>query len=183
MNCNELKDSLNERFGDIVFTDSENEHLDICSDCRAYYNSMAKMDINLSQISIEPASPVEFAQMNVKLDRRIDSFVNRAFSFYRFGIRYGVALSAFILILFVSMIPQLNQLPNNYDSSTTTQYSYYDTQTSEENETLDDEYIDLVIDNYSSNNGYNNSSDMIIGDLEEDEFEYLIENLEVGDLL
>ncbi|MFH2036234.1 MAG: hypothetical protein ABIJ45_07525 [Candidatus Zixiibacteriota bacterium] len=182
MNCNEFKNSLDERFGDIVLTESENEHLKNCPECREYYNGTMELNNCLSGFTVESASPIEFALMNEKLDRRIDRFVNRAFGFYRFGVRYGVAISAVVLVMFVSMIPNLSQLPQNYDSSLVPQYSYFETQTVDEDATLDDDYIGLVINNYSANNGYN-SSNILIGDIEEAEYEYLMENLNVGDIL
>ena len=52
----------------------------------------------------------------------------------------------------------------------------------EEDETMNDEYIELLLYDYTQNNGFN-SGELLLGDLTQDEFDYLENNFDLGDIL
>ena len=52
----------------------------------------------------------------------------------------------------------------------------------DEDETMNDEYIELLLYDYTQNNGFN-SGELLLGDLTQDEFDYLENNLDMGDIL
>lgn len=181
MNCSKFKNNLAEKLGELILTEAEQQHIQDCHDCADYYRELHLLEGGLSALRIEPISTTESAVFQYKLDNKIDNYINRVFGFYRFGVRYGVALSAVILLMFVSIIPQFSNMEYQ-DDADQAQYTYIYYEYTAGSDQIDEEYIDIVIDDFSDLNGYN-AGEMIIGELDDDEFEYLIENINVGDML
>jgi hypothetical protein len=181
MNCSEFKNNISGKLGDLFLTEVEQRHIQDCHDCAEYYRELQLLNESLSVLKIEPISTTESAKFQYGLDNKIDNYINRAFGFYRFAVRYGVAISAVFLLMFISFIPQFSDTEYQ-DNSDQVQYTYMYDEYINTDEEIDEEYINIVIDDFSDLNGYN-AGEMIIGELNDDEFEYLIENIDVGGLL
>ncbi len=181
MNCTEFRNILNEKLGTNELRAIDDRHIKECPDCRQYYRELLLLSDGLSELSIRPMSTLEFAAMQGRLDRRISGYLNRAVGFYRFMVRYGIVFSTFILIFFMSVWQNIPLKDEQFvDESNQSTSLYFDDYL--EAAAIDDDYIDLVIDDFSNKfNSY--SGDILIGDLEDDEYQYLLENINAEGLL
>ncbi len=182
MNCTEIKNILALKTG-VLDSDHELQaHLSDCPDCMEYYNRLKSLQANLSELPVPEISPIEFAMVQEKLDKRINSYQNRAVVFYNRAIGYGSAAAAVFLIFIVSLVTQygvidINELSVNNDLLENTIVVEED-----EDSSLGREYFDIVLSDYLQKSSIG-SSDLLIGELQADEIEYLEKNLNVGDLL
>jgi len=186
MNCRELKDSLNERLGALFLEDEEKRHLQECARCREYYESLKAMEATLQDTPAASLDPNEFASMQMKLDERINRYQMRAISFYRLSLRFGTALGAFLLVAVISFWSGLDIGLKSYDETSLsmydTYYLVYDTDIVEDEQDMDDDYIDLLLYEYTNDFGFN-AGDILLEDITSDEMEYLEKQLEIGDIL
>ena len=186
MNCRELKDCLNERLGALFFEDEESRHLQECARCRQYYESLKTMEATLQNSTVASLDPNEFASMQLKLDERINRYQMRAISFYRLSLRFGTALGAFLLVAVISFWSGLDIGLQSYDEASVamydTYYLVYDSDIVEEEQDMNEQYIDLLLFEYTNDFGFN-AGDMLLEDITSDELEYLEKELDAGDIL
>jgi hypothetical protein len=185
MECGGFKDRLSGRVGYLFLEANEREHLEQCPECRSLYEEYLKLENDLNNLAIKPLSAVEFAMVQQKLDKKINRFQRKAISFYGLFTRYGAGFVAAAFLFFVSLWSGF-EYGVYYTENETAYDSYYLADNgyseSDEVETMDDEYIGLLLNDYTQNYGFN-SSDLLLGDLTQDELEYLENNLNAGDIL
>jgi len=185
MNCIEFKNRLSSRLGSLFLDSDEKIHLEQCLKCRNFYEEFVTLEKDLKKQTINPLSAVEFATMQQKLDEQINRYQRRAISFYSIFTRFGAGLAAIALLFLVSLWSGFEYgvyyTENSYQSDA---YYYADNgyDISDEEETMNDEYIELLINDYTQSAGYN-STDLLLGDITADEFEYLENNFDLGDIL
>jgi len=185
MDCGKIKNKISLRVGSLFLDTEEKIHLEQCDQCRNLYEEFVSLEKDLNGVTIESLSAVEFASMQQKLDENINRYNKRAISFYNLFTRYGAGLVTVGFLFFVSLWSGFEY--GVYYTENSDQFeSYYLTdngdESSDEDETMNDEYIDLLLYDYTQNNGYN-SGDLLLGDLTVDEFDYLENNLDWGDIL
>jgi len=182
MNCEQVKYILKMQFGEPASDDSLKEHIRNCPDCREYFEELQRLEKTMKSASFESLSATEFALVQEKLDNNINQYLNRAVGFYRLMVRYGTSLAAVCLLLFISLVSDFNPLQetdSQYDL-TYQQLSYNAQDT--ENDYMDEDYIDDILFDYVQNYGYD-ASQLLLGELYEEEYEYLDKNLKAGDIL
>jgi len=182
MNCRDFREALSERLGALVLDSAEEEHAAGCHACRTYCEDLKQLEGQLETASFAPLTDTEFAVLQEKLDGRIAQYIDRAFGAYRLMARYGTSLAAVFLVLFISIFSGLNHSVKQAEQGgTVTSQSYISTETGDE-ETLSDSYFSMAVNDYVQKYGLN-TGDMIIGDISEEEFDYLKNNLDIGGIL
>ncbi len=184
MDCGRFKNKITQSVGSLILENDEKIHLEQCDQCRNLYEEYINLEKELSGLTIEPLSAVEFALMQQKIDNNINRYNRRAISFYNLFTRYGAGLVAVGFLFFVSLWSGFEYgvyYSENDGQSETYYLAEYEDENSSEDETINDEYIDLLLYDYTQNNGYN-SGDLLLGDLTVDEFDYLENNLDLGDI-
>ncbi|MCX6826389.1 MAG: hypothetical protein NTV06_03845 [candidate division Zixibacteria bacterium] len=177
MDCQQVKRSLSEKIGALGLNLSEKEHIHICADCRIYYERLMELDKYLKCGTTPIIKETEFATIQKKLDEKIGRYQNRALYFYHLSVRYGISLTAVILLLIVSLIGKSGK--DIYQSKPA---DHYDTLlTLIDEETIDEQYIEAVVNGYVQTYGIN-SGEMLIGDLTPGELEYLKSEIKAGDI-
>lgn len=182
MNCSDFKKQIKERVGGLFLEEDERDHLRDCPDCRRQYEYYLALEANLKKAEIEPLSATEFAIFQQKLDSRINNFQMRAISFYRLSTRYGGAFIAIAFIFFLSFMPRLEFEPQYTQQPVQTDSYYLADNGYDEDVAIDEQYLDLILYNYTQNHGFN-SGESLLGELSSDELDYLEKNLDVGDIL
>ncbi len=185
MDCGTFKNKISQSVGSLFLDVDEKIHLEQCDQCRNFYEEYVSLEKELNGLTIEPLSAVEFASMQQKLDENINRYNRRAISFYNLFTRYGAGLVAVGFLFFVSLWSgfEYGVYYSEHDIQSETYYlADYGDESSDEDETINDEYIELLLYDYTQNNGYN-SGDLLLGDLTQDEFDFLENNLDLGDIL
>jgi hypothetical protein len=183
MHCRELKNNFNERLGALFLEEHEKSHLQECTDCRQYYESLQRIESASTDAAVASLTPDEFATMQLKLDDKINRYQMRAISFYHWSGRLGAALGAFLLVVIISLWSgldtdrQVGEETSVYD----TYYLVYNDDIEEEPD-INEQYIDLLLFEYTSDYGFM-AGDMLLDDITSDELEYLDEQLKAGDIL
>jgi len=143
----------------------------------------------MRSLELKPPGTNERVEFTEGLDKRINRFQRRAVSFYRMSFGFGTAMVALIAISVISIWSSYRQI-ENLDQSYTSEiealyddYAYYDNLYSYDTpDTLNEGYVDLLMVNYIDGHG-EGSSEYLVGDLSDEELQYLKNNLDVGDIL
>jgi hypothetical protein len=181
-NCEQIKNILRGQFGRPVLDEKENEHIQNCPDCRKYYDELKQLENNIKETSFEPLRATEFALVQDSLEKNINHYLNRAIGFYRFMIRYGTSLATVLLLFFVSIISNFDDVHYPYEESSVSNELFSYISQSNEEDALDDDYFDLLFFDYVQEHGVY-SSELLLGDLYDEEYEYLTKKINVGDML
>jgi predicted anti-sigma-YlaC factor YlaD len=201
MNCEQLKKELSHKLGMLSLTPAEKEHLGSCAGCMQFYKEMSSLEEGL-KFEPSPLTREEFAHLQESLDNKISRFQNRAFLFYRVAVRYGASLAAVLLLVFVSMLghngQKLRPLSEGdsvaalisgtsagiiADSAGVSSLAIENTEATDTNdETLDDQYLDVIIGNYVDAYGFN-AGEMLLGELNIDELQILKSKMKAKDIL
>ncbi|MEW5923397.1 MAG: hypothetical protein AB1746_05365 [Candidatus Zixiibacteriota bacterium] len=182
MDCNFFKESLTHRLGALTVNAEEQAHLEKCAECRRWYESLRSLESSLNKVIPEPLTASEFAVVQDKLDTKINRYLNRATGFYQLMVRYGVAVSAVFMLVFISIFSRIPGVENN----AMTPEFYYSSYTGEielfDDSWIDDQYVTEAVGDFVHSNGIG-SSDLVIDELSPEELRYLENNIELGGLL
>ncbi len=185
MDCDRFKKRISQRVGYISCDADDKNHLEQCSECQRLYDEYVSLEKDLKGLKIEPLSSTEFAMAQQKLDSKINLYQRRAVSFYSLLTRYGAGLTAVVFLFFVSLWSGF-EYGVYYSENAIQSDSYYFADNgyddSDEDETINEEYIGLLLYDYTQSNGFD-AGDQLLGELTQDEFEYLENNLDLGDIL
>jgi len=138
----------------------------------------------MRQLEVKPLGNEERVRFTEKLDKRINRYQRRAVSFYRMSFGMGIAMLALIAISVISIWSSMHQIDGDGQDYMTElnvlngYYGYSETSS----DTLNEGYVDLLVSEYIGEYG-TSSSDYLIGDLSDEEIQYIENNLDVGDIL
>lgn len=179
MDCDNFKNRISQRIGYVFYDADDKIHLEQCSECRNLYDKYVSLEKDLKNLTINAPGAVEFAAMQKKLDESINRYQRRAVSFYRLSTRYGAGLVTVIFLFFVSLWSGFED-GVDYAENDALYDSFYLADNGDES--MNDEYIELLLYDYTESYGFN-SGELLLGDLTVDEFDYLENNLDLGDIL
>jgi len=188
MNCEQARQELELSFGGTALSDEAAEHLARCETCRAYRDELAALvgglgqddNIDLSPAEIEHAVRAVEERISPKQQTRLVSL-----GWFRPVVRLAAAAA---VVLFAwgayevgrmqggSSVAQFDDTTSGYNGALT---SFLQGDVDEE---MDDGFVSVLIDQYSSDYQFG-AGEALIGDISEEELEYFVENFEVGDLL
>lgn len=182
MNCRHIKKSLSERLGDLDLDERERSHLESCPDCLKYYQSLERLERSLRGVEVEPLSEAELVSIRDRIDEKIDRYLSRATGFYRLAVRYGTSLAAVILLLAVSLVSGLYPVNKGKDVTELQLSRLLDEPQILYEAELDNGYFSLVLDDYTHDYGFSTAEE-ILGELSDEEFDFLMINIDIGGIL
>ena len=190
--CFDIQVKLLLAMGDNELDDREKVHLLSCPDCTNYLEELIGLGANLRELKVHPLTPYESARMQAVLDEKINNYQSRAQKIYNFALRYSAMAAAVALVLFIVLVNRLQfpgfsfgvqtELATTVDSTSGTALSDNVYTLSDEDVSIDEPYLHVVVADYIRSYGFN-TGDLLLGDLSAEELEYLKNNLKVGDIL
>lgn len=188
MNCEQARELVDLHFGLDHIPDELQTHLAECESCRSYHEEMTALAAGLESDTDSPFSVEDFDRATAVVVERIDRqstvasgpsgwlrpllrvaavlmVVGLSYSSYRMGVESNLDADLDTLQTAESDVDQLTVLLE------------YDT-----DEELDEGMIGMLIDDYCTDASYE-ATTTLLDDISEEELEYLMENLEVGELL
>ncbi|MCP4703357.1 MAG: hypothetical protein GY865_02005 [candidate division Zixibacteria bacterium] len=185
MDCDRFKKRISQRVGYISCDADDKIHLEQCPECQKLYDKYISLENELKDMKIKPLDSIGFAMVQQKLDNRINLYQRRAVSFYNVLTHYGAGLVTVVFLFFVSLWSGFEYgVYYSENSDLTNAYYFADNgyDDSDEDETINEEYIGLLLYDYTQSNGFD-AGNQLLGELTADEFEYLENNLDLGDIL
>jgi len=188
MNCGQVREELELSFGGTLLSEEAAEHIARCESCRAYRRELAGLVGRLGEDDNIDLSPAEIEHTVRAVEERIASkhqTKSVSLGWFRPVVRLAAAAA---VVLFAwgayevgrmqggTSVAQIGDTTSGYNGALT---SFLQGDVDEE---LDDGFVSVLIDQYSSDYQFG-AGEALIGDISEEELEYLVENFEVGDLL
>jgi len=182
MNCHEFRKRCETMLGNLHPDEQEREHLESCPACRDFYRSLEMLQDSLNEISASGLSPAESMRLEAGLDERINRYQQRSLSFYRISLRVSTAVAALVLVVFIGLWTGSDQEAVDTEFTSIGEMFIFDSSADEENLEFDEEYVNIVIDDYVDRYGFE-SGGQLLGDISEEELEYLNSTFDMGDIL
>lgn len=187
MTCRDIRVQMELNFGFEPLSPEIVEHLAHCAECRAYHNELAALaaefnavaDIEFTEQEVGRAvalvdeaiaQPTRTTIVPINWMRRLTRvaaavlIVAASWSAYRFGLDEG------------------QQLVYTSEPAATTYLASADDSYADESEYIDEDMVDALIQSYSPG-GLVGSDQYLVGDLSDEEMQYLMEHFDVGELL
>ncbi|RKX27653.1 MAG: hypothetical protein DRP45_00405 [Candidatus Zixiibacteriota bacterium] len=186
MNCEQVQQQLELLFGSSDLPKDILAHVEECSACRAFNDELAELGgrfqndtgLELSEIEIERAVANVAARIEPRDERRLSP-------------RWLTGLSRVAAALFIVTISYgaytigQQQASDDWTSAVSTGQQTGDNlvyiETDEEAQ-MDNELVTVLIQDFSSGRSFD-AGETLLGDITVEEMEYLVENMNVGELL
>ncbi|RKX28800.1 MAG: hypothetical protein DRP47_03365 [Candidatus Zixiibacteriota bacterium] len=185
MNCRKAQEELYEHLGQQKLPDYLEEHITQCDDCRALWQELCQFGSMLGSDESFYIDPVEIDEMTQQIEQRIDNATPQNVPLFNRIIQFALPVAASLLFLF-----GISRLTNNpltsYSDQEPTLYQISEwsdlTYGNDDDIEFDAITFNLLLRDYTS--GVETASgEALLDDLTDDEFEYLKDNLDMGDLL
>ncbi|MBU0985215.1 MAG: hypothetical protein KKA42_15175 [candidate division Zixibacteria bacterium] len=181
MTCEEAREHVELSFGGDELVDGLPEHLAACESCRRFHDELNGLTGQLGSDSdfhfnVEDAVDAVTAQISGRESRPV---VNLSWMRYLTRVAAGVVLVA---ASYVSYQVGSHDLNGTTDPVSVGYVAEVDSWLSDTTLTLDDETVDILIEDYARRSVYG-AGEALLDDLTDDELEYLMENLDVGEIL
>jgi predicted anti-sigma-YlaC factor YlaD len=188
MNCEQVREELELSFGGTSLSDEAAEHIARCESCRAYREELAALVGGLGEDDNIDLSPAEIKRTVRAVEERIGPKQQTqlvSLGWFRPVVRLAAAAALILFAWGAYEVGRMQgggsvaQLGDTTSGNNGAQTSFLQGDLDEE---LDDGFVSVLIDQYSSDYHFG-AGEALIGDISEEEMEYLVENLKVGDLL
>jgi hypothetical protein len=200
MDCRRLKDELRIKLGAIGLSDSERTHLAECPDCADYYKDLLALEKPLKEMATPAMTIRESVLLNERLDAKIELYKTRGIRPYRLATGLGTLAVTILLVVFISFwnrysIPEtisqsgagqsgyvlatdsaINNIVGSIDSSQFAILARTD------DEAVDSSYYLMAIDSYVQRVG-SGAGELILGEISDEELEYLKDQIDWSDIL
>lgn len=181
MNCDKMKNIILESFGDEQISAELKEHLDSCPECKAYFNELNALSGFAGSDEDFGLAPGEVDQMVEEIDHKINQLAphKKTTPIWRYYIPVAAAV---VLMLGISWMGGLfsggGNIANNHLTDSIL-VAINDTDIANDVTGSD---LNILIGDYS--NGVTTiSADQVVDELTEEEYEYLAQNFDIGDIL
>lgn len=180
MNCHEIKEYLLENFGEKTIPAEVEQHIQTCAECREYHEELTRMLDDIGNDSTFYPNSDIVSQAVEAVDKQIDqSELKKSDASTPIWKTFVPVAAALIVVLGTAMVMQM--IPGGDDG--TTALSTGDTTIAMVDE-IDITAIDVETVLETTSDPYLNYSGTVLSDdLTEEEYEYLAENFDVGELL
>lgn len=184
MNCEQIKIDLLESFGEENISAELKEHLDSCSECNAYYHEL----IALSEFT---GSDEDFVLTNQEIDEMVetvDQKINqsevvangtKSQTLWRY---YLPVAAAVVLVFGLSWMGGLFSGRGTISDSNLADTIMIASNNTETTENVTGADLAYLINDYSS--GVSSAdADLVVEEITDEEYEYLAQNFDIGDIL
>jgi hypothetical protein len=180
MNCEQVREQLELLFGQDELPEEVERHLEGCDACRSHLRELQRLSQQLGADTDFEPSPDDLLRAVAGVEERIKP--EEATSIVSVSwLRSLTRVAAAVLIVgmaYTSYMIGRNQAGQPAEIITDTVV----TTASADSLEMEDYFVSMLIEDYSSDASFEASS-MLLDDITEEEMEYLTENLTVGDLL
>jgi uncharacterized protein YkvS len=186
MNCKDYQNLILESFGKNIIQEELEKHLQDCAECRKFKNELGTLSVKLGGDELFSLEQFEVEQMVKRVDAQIDDIeTDKEFKSTPMWKYFVPVAAAIFLVLGIAFVGNIIQM---FDSSGGVA----------ENEFNEDTVIALIdindIEDYSnisieefmpdfSNQNRDISDEALENDLTEDEYQYLVENFNIGEII
>ena len=184
MNCEQFREEIELAFGEPTLPRDLQVHIDGCAECRRYCAELEAMASRLRRDSAAPFSVGELSATMASIERRVAEIpptviipISR--------LRWITRIAAAVLVVAASMAAYRIGRHDGLRSTAadqTTVVSDLSALLDNEEESIDEHAVSVLIEDYSSR-GFFGTGEGLIDDLSDEEMQYLMENLKVGELL
>lgn len=185
MNCDTARELIELHFGSNDLPQELQFHLSQCNACQIYRTEMTRLVDGLGSDTDLPFSPADFERVAAAVDREISRSGSATVAPIKW-LRPMMRVAAAVLIVAASF--GLGRLSDDFDPFDTEAGTSFDNGdvmaiwVGDLADELNDEMVSILIDDYSAA-GFFGAGEALLGDISEDEMEYLVKNFEVGELL
>ena len=195
MSCEHIKDELAIYFGQEELPQELRTHVEGCQECRAYWNELREMAVVMPGNDAFELEPWELEEAVAMVDRtiaqqplplaiRLRTAAQRWLSTLT-DVRTVPAVAAVALVLIVSLGTTRFELsppdPSLAVEVLSTSQVYF-TATEDEIEDPDDAAVEALLSDFGQP-WHNGTAETLLDDITDDEYDYLLQSLDVGDLL
>jgi len=188
MTCREFQDQLYDWFGQGELPAELQAHLDTCAACRKVRSELNSAAGHLGDNELFAPAGDEIEGMLAAIDERLDAATVVIPRWRTTVLRLAPVAAAVALLLGIGLISQrstVSEMAAIDTGSTVDEYALLDNADlayTNEDETLDEATIDVLLEDYTSANRIEPSR-TLLDDLTEDELDYLNVNFDVGEIL
>jgi len=185
MKCDLIKDKLLENFGLLEMPDYVTAHLDECDECRLYYQELLDIKSNVDREDEFYLSQQDQEQFMVQVEQKIDKHeLGKVTNVTPKWKLYIPVAAAIVMILGIALI---SQIPNLFNGSDQTDITEIDENLwikidNAEIEFVNNDNLENVLIDYSSVESSIND-EWMIDDVTEEEYQYLLDNFDIGEIL
>lgn len=200
MDCGQLKKELRLQLGTTGLSENQRVHLAECPDCAEFYKELLALEKPLKEMPVPAMTIRESVLLNERLDTQIELIKSRGIRSYRSAAGLGALAVTVLLVVFISFwnrysIPETiskngaaqssyvlaadSAIDNIVGSIDSTQFAMI---ASSDDEPVDSSYYLMAIDSYVQRVG-SGAGELILGDISDEELEYLEEKIDWSDIL
>jgi hypothetical protein len=185
MKCDLIKDKILEYFGASELPDEIKEHLNQCPECRQFYQEMMSVSAEISQEENYYLTQKEQEQFIAKIDKKIDQHeLRKVTDITPRWKSYVPVAAAIVMILGIALVSQLANLFSGSDQINVVENNdslWIDIDQSDIEFVNNENYENVLIDYSSVDNSVN--SEWIIENVTEEEYQYILDNFDIGEIL
>lgn len=182
VNCQIRQQELSDLFGRSRLPEQITDHINTCPDCRRVYNEIVLLSERLGTNADFTPDTDRLEQLLASVERDIDlSAGQNTRSLFRSRL---LAIAASMVLMFgvAAISYRLGAISDNKTIVTAEDGSRQSIDIPDEEETLDETTISILLDDYIFETGYE-AGELLLDDITDEEFDYLKKNLDVGGLL
>jgi len=186
--CQDFQNELYELFGVADLPEHLQAHLNECEQCRAILDELLAAGAHLGENDLFFMERAEGDQFLLDLNHELDALEQpRTFSLRAFFERLAPVAAAAVIMLAIGLPAhhwQQAEPTAAFDSVAVMDQiaSLSGYETSDEYPSLDDQTVNALMEDYSSRPG-EDASPTLLDDLSEEEWNYLNQNFDVGEIL
>ena len=191
MTCNEVREILDLSFGNDRLPAELLAHLQDCPDCAAFHAELIDLEIEMGDDTVSPFTPSELERAALAVDAKIQPNTTVTVLPHRW-MQPMMRVAAAVVLVAASLVAyQAGRHGTTTDTATATattsqqseEYGALSTLWASDLEAnMDENLISQLIDDYAQDS-YWGAGDDLVGDITEEEYQYLMEDFEVGELL
>lgn len=184
MNCEQFREEIELAFGEPSLPAELQAHIESCAECRRYGAELEVLAARLRRESADRFPVSRLGATATEVERRIAE-IPPTVIIPLSRLRWITRVAAAVLVVAASMAAYRI---GRYDglrtaaSEQTTLASGLSAATDTEEESIDERAVSVLIEDYSAR-GFFGASEALIDDLSDEEWQYLMDNLKVGELL
>lgn len=182
MNCQICQQELSDLFDRGSLPEQITDHISACPECREIFDELVLLAERLGTNADFSPDTDRLEQLVASVERDIDLSVGESKRSFLRSRLIAVAASAVLIFGVAAISYRLGAISDNIAKVTTEGDSRQSTDIPDEEETLDETTISILLDDYILQTGYE-AGELLLDDITDEEFDYLKENLDIGGIL
>ncbi|MBU8932563.1 MAG: hypothetical protein KOO62_01015 [candidate division Zixibacteria bacterium] len=185
MSCRNIQEQLYERLGQKTLPPDIEAHISQCEGCRDLWNELEQLQLQLGTDEVFYLETHEIDELTEGVMREIDASTPAVITpFYRIARMVLPVAASLLLLLGVSQLPD-RPISDDWSSDITISDIFNDDYYPsgyDDTSGMDAATLELLLSDYASSDVVT-PDEALLDDLSDEEFEYLKDNLDMGELL